>query len=134
MMMMLIARRCRPVGVLAAAIIVTVQVLSLACSTEPEEEERVIMVGAGAGLKPVLDPVGEAFEEKTGIRVNYSYLCSAMVLTNMRLTRSGDVLIPGSQYYMDLAIEKGVIDPETVAIAGYMSAGSRSRTSRNRRP
>jgi molybdate transport system substrate-binding protein len=98
--------------------ILAILALNLACGTE-EEEEPGLMIGAGAGLSPVLDPVGEAFTEKTGIKVTYSYLCSAMVLANMRLTRTGDILVPGSQYYLDLAIEKGVIDPETVAIAGY---------------
>ena len=83
-------------------------------------KEKSILVGAGAGLKPVLDPVGKVFTEKTGIKVDYSYLCSAMVLTNMQLTRTGDVLIPGSQYYMDIAVKKGIIDPDTVASAGYM--------------
>jgi len=100
-------------------IVIALQVVNISCGGA-DEQERCIFVGAGAGLKPVLDPVGEAFEQKTGIRVDYSYLCSAMVLTNMRLTRAGDVMVPGSQYYMDLAIEKEVVDPSTVAIAGYM--------------
>lgn len=86
---------------------------------DPKEPE-IIMVGAGAGLKPALDPLGELFTAKTGVKVDYSYLCSAMVLTNMQLTRTGDVMVPGSQHYMDLAIEKEVIDPNSVAIAGYM--------------
>jgi molybdate transport system substrate-binding protein len=85
-----------------------------------QEQTKTIMVGAGAGLKPALDPIAKVFTEKTGIKVDYSYLCSAMVLTNMQLTRTGDVMVPGSQHYMDLAIEKGVIDPDSVAIAGYM--------------
>ena len=114
--------RPRWLGAEAAAVmmIVAFQVLGLACGNETLDDERSIMVGSGAGLKPVLDPIGEVFTEKTGIRVDYSYLCSAMVLTNMRLTRSGDVMVPGSQYYLDLAIEKEVIDPATVAVAGYM--------------
>jgi molybdate transport system substrate-binding protein len=102
------------------------QVLLLGCSSKSEQaqqsesQQTTIMVGAGAGLKPALDPVGELFTQKTGIKVEYSYLCSAMVLTNMQLTKTGDVMVPGSQHYMDLAIEKKVIDPESVAIAGYM--------------
>src|SRR4030042_3181083 len=48
-------------------------------------EPQSIMVGAGAGLKPVLDPVAKVFTEKTGIKVEHSYLCSAMVLTNFQL-------------------------------------------------
>lgn len=29
-------------------------------------------------------------------------------------------MVPGSQHYMDLAVEKQVIDPDSVSIAGYM--------------
>ena len=112
------------ITVVAIGIIVALQLLHMGCSSESmkaePEQEKSIMVGAGAGLKPALEPVAEVFTVKTGIKVDYSYLCSAMVLTNMQLTRSGDVMVPGSQHYMDLAIEKGVIDPDSVAIAGYM--------------
>lgn len=92
----------------------------IGCETKETISQDAIMVGAGAGLKPVLDPLAEEFTKQTGIEVEYSYLCSAMVLTNMQLTRTGDILIPGSQHYMDLAIEKDVIDPDTVGLAGYM--------------
>jgi molybdate transport system substrate-binding protein len=105
--------------VIALGIIVSLLLISTGYSGEKEKVES-IMVGAGAGLKPALDPLGKLFKEKTGIKVEYAYLCSAMVLTNMQLTRTGDAMVPGSQHYMDLAIEKGVIDPESVAIAGYM--------------
>jgi molybdate transport system substrate-binding protein len=109
----------------AIGIVVALILLGTGCSETPEqaaapEEAKTIMVGAGAGLKPALDPLGERFTEKTGIKVDYSYLCSAMVLTNMQLTRTGDAMVPGSQHYMDLAIEKGVIDKDTVTVAGYM--------------
>ncbi|MBT8349711.1 MAG: molybdate ABC transporter substrate-binding protein [Deltaproteobacteria bacterium] len=109
----------------AIGIVVALILLSTGCSNKPEqtavqEEAKTIMVGAGAGLKPAMDPIGEKFTEQTGIKVDYSYLCSAMVLTNMQLTRTGDAMVPGSQHYMDLAIEKGVIDKDTVTVAGYM--------------
>ena len=110
--------------VVAIGIIVALQLLNVGCTGESkkaeQEQTKSIMVGAGAGLKPALDPIGKLFTEKTGIKVEYSYLCSAMVLTNMQLTRTGDVMVPGSQHYMDLAVEKGVIDPKTVTVAGYM--------------
>lgn len=104
---------------------VALMLLSMGCSKESEqtaveEATKSIMVGAGAGLKPALDPIGEKFTEKTGVKVEYSYLCSAMVLTNMQLTKTGDAMVPGSQHYMDIAIEKGVIDKDSVTSAGYM--------------
>lgn len=79
-----------------------------------------IFVLSGAGLKCVLDPVAEEFTKETGIKVKYSYLCSAMVLTNLELTRKGDVFVPGSKYYFNIAREKGLVDEEHMAIGGYM--------------
>ncbi|MEA1946111.1 MAG: molybdate ABC transporter substrate-binding protein [Thermodesulfobacteriota bacterium] len=112
------------IGVVAVGIIVALHLFIMGCTGESkkveQEQAKSIMVGAGAGLKPALDPVAKLFTEKTGIKVDYAYLCSAMVLTNMQLTRTGDVMVPGSQHYMDIAIEKGVIDPDSVAVAGYM--------------
>ena len=112
------------IGVVAIGIIVALYLFIMGCTGESKKVEqepaKPLMVGAGAGLKPALDPVAEVFTEKTGIKVEYSYLCSAMVLTNMQLTRTGDIMVPGSQHYMDLAIEKKVIDPDSVSIAGYM--------------
>lgn len=121
-------RRCTFNGEMvmyAIGIVVALILLSTGCSEKSDqaavqEEAKSIMVGAGAGLKPALDPIGKKFTEKTGIKVEYSYLCSAMVLTNMQLTRTGDAMVPGSQHYMDIAIEKGVIDKDTVTVAGYM--------------
>ncbi|MGD8837855.1 MAG: substrate-binding domain-containing protein, partial [Desulfobacteraceae bacterium] len=116
----------RKIFLFVFGITVALHLLIAGCTSESKQagqsqkKQESIMVGAGAGLKPALDPVAEAFTAKTGIKVEYSYLCSAMVLTNMRLTRTGDVMVPGSQHYMDLAIEKGVIDPDSVAVAGYM--------------
>jgi molybdate transport system substrate-binding protein len=116
----------RKTGLFALGIIVMFHLFIMGCESESkqadqaQEKQKTIMVGAGAGLKPALDPIAKLFTEKTGIKVDYSYLCSAMVLTNMQLTRTGDIMVPGSQHYMDLAIEKEVIDPESVTIAGYM--------------
>ena len=112
------------IGVVAVGIIVALHLFIMGCTGESEkaeqEQAKPLMVGAGAGLKPALDQIAKVFTEKTGIKVENSYLCSAMVLTNMQLTRTGDVMVPGTQHYMDLAIEKKVIDPDTVSIAGYM--------------
>jgi molybdate transport system substrate-binding protein len=108
------------IGIVIASILFNIGCSREAEQTAEKKEASAIMVGAGAGLKPALDPIAEEFTANTGIKVEYSYLCSAMVLTNMQLTRTGDVMVPGSQHYMDLAVEKGVIDKDTVTVAGYM--------------
>jgi molybdate transport system substrate-binding protein len=82
--------------------------------------EESIFIGAGAGLKTALDPVAKSFTEKTGIKVNCSYLCSAMVLTNLQLTRHGDLFLSGSEHFMEIAINKKIVDPTTIQSVGYM--------------
>lgn len=93
-----------------------------ACSEENqvEKERPALFVLSGAGLKCVLDPLAEAFTKATGISVEYSYLCSAMLLTNLQLTRMGDVFVAGSKHYFNLAREKRLVDEAHMVIGGYM--------------
>ena len=94
---------------------------TLSCNKEKrvEKEGDPLFVLSGAGLKCVLDPIAEEFTKETGIKVEYSYLCSAMLLTNLELTRKGDVFVAGAKYYFNIAREKGLVDEEYVAVAGY---------------
>jgi len=95
--------------------------LGSACSEKRhvEKTQKPLFVLSGAGLKPVLDPMAQAFTRKTGIAVEYSYLCSAMLLTNLELTRQGDVFVPGSKHYFNIAKEKGLVDEKHMVIGGY---------------
>ncbi len=88
--------------------------------TQVETEKPPLFVLSGAGLKCVLDPLAEAFKQETGISVEYSYLCSAMLLTNLQLTRQGDVFVPGSKHYFNLAREMELVDEKHMVLGGYM--------------
>ncbi|OEU57461.1 MAG: molybdate ABC transporter substrate-binding protein [Desulfuromonadales bacterium C00003096] len=94
---------------------------TLSCTKENrvEKEADPLFVLSGAGLKCVLDPLAEEFTKETGIEVEYSYLCSAMLLTNLELTHQGDVFVAGAKYYFNLARDKGLVDEEHMVIAGY---------------
>ena len=95
-----------------------------ACSDNNEhrkasKEAESLFVLSGAGLKCVLDPLAEKFTKETGIEVEYTYLCSAMLLTNLELTRKGDVFVAGATYYFNMAREKGLVDEKHMVVAGY---------------
>jgi len=94
---------------------------TLSCTKENrvETEADPLFVLSGAGLKCVLDPLAEEFTKETGIEVEYSYLCSAMLLTNLELTHQGDVFVAGAKYYFNMARDKGLVDEEHMIIAGY---------------
>ena len=81
---------------------------------------KEIWVFAGSASKPALDETASSFEEQTGIKVYVTYGGSGTVLSQMELSRSGDVYIPGSPDYMMKAESKGLIDPATTKIVAYL--------------
>jgi len=105
--------------ILFCLLIIFFSILSCSKTSNIEEHDDSLFVLSGAGLKVVLDPLAEVFTKKTGIKVKYSYLCSAMLLTNIQLTQQGDVFVPGSRYYFNLARKKGLVDERYVADAVY---------------
>ena len=69
-------------------------------------ENRTLTVHSGAGLRKPMDEIGQAFEEKTGVKVNFNYAGSAQLLGQMDLTQEGDVFVAGSINDMKIAQEK----------------------------
>lgn len=79
-----------------------------------------LLVFAGAASKPPTEEVAKAFENKTGIRVNLIFGGSGFVLSQMELTKRGDIYFPGSSDYMEIAKRKGLIFPETERPVAYL--------------
>lgn len=73
-------------------------------------EDRSLTVYSGAGLRKPMDQIGQAFEEKTGVKVNYNYAGCAQLLGQMELTKEGDVFVGGSLNDMEIAQEKGFVE------------------------
>ncbi len=76
------------------------------------EEPHSLLVYCGAGMRKPMDELGSLFFEEYGIPINYNYAGSNTLLSQMELTRKGDVYMPGATYYFDLAREKGLTDYE----------------------
>lgn len=68
-----------------------------------------LFVHAGAGIQPPLDELGTRFTQLTGIQVEYSYKGSGCLLPDICVSRKGDLYIPGELFYMDQAVERGII-------------------------
>lgn len=67
----------------------------------------------GAALRPPLEELAKKFEGERGVRVSLTFGASGTVLSQMKLSRSGDVYIPGSSEYLREAMEQGLVRPET---------------------
>jgi len=75
-----------------------------------QDQIKSLQVLSGAGLRKPMDEIGELFEQKYGVKVEYTYAGSAQNLSQIELSSRGDVYIPGAMYYYTAAKEKGLVD------------------------
>ena len=85
-----------------------------------QEETKSITVFCGSASKPAMEEAAQVFEEETGITAYLNSSGSGTVLSQMKVSQSGDLYIPGSPDYMAMAIEDGVVEPDTVVIISYL--------------
>ena len=83
----------------------------------PAAAQRHLLVPCGAGLRPAMDALGETYFRRTGIRIDYSYAGSGMLLSYLNFSRRGDLYMPGESFYVDLAAERGFV--KDTATAAY---------------
>jgi molybdate transport system substrate-binding protein len=82
--------------------------------------ERLLEVFAGSASKPALEKASLEFERKTGTRVIVHFGGSGTVLSQMKLARRGDVFVPGSADFMELAKRDGLVRQETEVRLAYL--------------
>lgn len=79
-----------------------------------------IFVLAGSAVKPPLDEVADEFLKKYGHKVEISYGGSGFVLSQMELTKRGDIYLPASPDFMEKAKKKGLVFSESERILAYL--------------
>jgi molybdate transport system substrate-binding protein len=81
---------------------------------------KEISVFAGSASKPALDEAAAVFEKQTGVKVFLTYGGSGTVLSQMELSKTGDLYIPGSPDYLVKSEGKKITDPATTKIIAYL--------------
>jgi molybdate transport system substrate-binding protein len=89
--------------------------LGCAKSSSPSIEAFV-----GSATKPVVEEVALIFEKMTGAKVLLHFGGSGKMLSEMKLARRGDLYLPGSSDYMELAKREQLVDPETERRIAYL--------------
>jgi molybdate transport system substrate-binding protein len=74
----------------------------------------------GSASKPAMEETAKLFKEKTMINVDFHFGGSGTMLSTMKISRRGDLYIPGSPDYMLKAEREGIVDPRTVKIIAYL--------------
>ena len=84
------------------------------------EEKTELTIFAAAGTKPAMDEVVQRFQSQGDIRVKISYAGGGEALSQMTISKSGDLYVAPEQRFMESAKEKHVIDPQTIKILAYV--------------
>ncbi|WP_261596223.1 molybdate ABC transporter substrate-binding protein [Methanoculleus formosensis] len=110
---------------LIAIVLLAALLFMAGCTTQPSVTgenatptvaDISLLVYSGAGLKKPMSEIGEAFTDKYGINIEYTFAGSGTLITQMELSRKGDAFIPGGTPDYRIAREKGLVgEPGYVA-------------------
>jgi molybdate transport system substrate-binding protein len=81
---------------------------------------KEISVFAGSASKPALDEAAAVFEKQMGVKVFLTYGGSGTVLSQMELSKTGDLYIPGSPDFLAKSESKKITDPASSKIVAYL--------------
>ncbi|MHC4511826.1 MAG: molybdate ABC transporter substrate-binding protein [Planctomycetota bacterium] len=85
--------------------------LLLGCNSKTPEEPGAgeLLLYCGAGIRPPVQQIAEAFEREHGVKVVTDYAGSEVLLSKIKLARRGDLYMPGDKHYVDQAAAEGMI-------------------------
>ena len=83
---------------------------------------RPVMVFAGSASQPPLEEAAAAFEQRTGTPVILHLGGSGTMLSQLRLAGRGDLYIPGSPDFLELAREQQLVEGEATILAYLVPA------------
>lgn len=101
----------------AFAVLLAVATLSSGCTRKSPQSLEVFV---GSATKPVLEEAAALFEKETGIKVLLHFGGSGKMLSEMKLARRGDLYVPGSSDFMELAKRETLVQPETERRIAYL--------------
>ena len=84
------------------------------------EDAGSLVIFCGSASKPATEEAAELFERKTGAKVLLHFGGSGKMLSDMKLSRRGDLYFPGSSDFMELAKKEKLVVPETEKLVVYI--------------
>ena len=94
-------------------LIVAIGVLLCGCKAEKSEESdsesKELLLYCGAGIRPPVEQMVEAFGREHGVKIVTDYAGSEVLISKIKLTRKGDLYMPGDKHYVEQAAQEGMI-------------------------
>jgi molybdate transport system substrate-binding protein len=75
----------------------------------PTDAEKSLYIPCGAGLQPAMDHLADLYFERRGVRADFCYAGSGMLLAQLNFARRGDLYMPGEGFWVTLAARRGFI-------------------------
>ena len=97
-----------------------VALLTFVVAQEGLPSSKKILIFAGAASKPATEEAVKIFQERFGTPVDVVFGGSGFVLSQMKLTKKGDLYFPGSSDFMEMAKKQGLIFPESEKLLVYL--------------
>jgi molybdate transport system substrate-binding protein len=93
--------------------VLAVAFILFGCKAEkPEETEsasKELLLYCGAGIRPPVQQIAEEFQREHGVKVVTDYAGSEVLLSKIKLTRRGDLYMPGDKHYIEQAAQEKMI-------------------------
>ena len=99
------------------SIVISVLITAGGCAGE---ETKSITVFCGSASKPAMEEAAQVFEEEAGITVYLTFGGSGTMLSQMKLGKTGDIYLPASPDFMELAVRDRIVEPENTYIIAYL--------------
>lgn len=93
---------------------------TLTAMTGCTKSPRSLEVFVGSATKPAIEEAAAIFEKKSGVRVLLHFGGSGKMLSELKLARRGDLYLPGSSDFMDMAKREKLVLAETEKRVAYL--------------
>jgi len=95
---------------LTFATVFVTAILLFGCKADnPDQKTKELLLYCGAGIRPPVQEIAEAFESEHGVKVITDYAGSEVLLSKIKLARRGDLYMPGDKHYVEQAATEGMI-------------------------
>ncbi len=94
--------------------------LLMFCSCSREPNEKSLLVMCGSANKPAMEEIAARYERETGVKVHPVYGGSGTLLSQIELSKKGDIYLPASADYIIKARNKQLIFPDSTQQVCYL--------------
>jgi molybdate transport system substrate-binding protein len=94
--------------------------LSLGCGQGAEDTSASLTVFCGSASKPAMQEIAARFEHETGIEVNMVFGGSGTLLSQIELSKQGEIYLPGSPDYIIIGNRKKLLVEGSQRIVAYL--------------